>query len=127
MNRLIVIALLLLNGISGCVSERSRNEAGQAAVPENSNHGLPGVMFCIVPNPKVPSSAFDIYQSDTVEHSGYWVRYQCKQECSDWRHCLVPAYSDDEGQLLMNGRDADKAKQALAFVRGWHGRASRIE
>ena len=57
-----------------------------------------------------------MYQSETDEHSGYWVRYQCKQSCEDWRQCLVLAYSDDGGTLLSNGRDPDLPKQALAFV-----------
>lgn len=116
MKKRLVISLFLLIGMAGCASEHSRNEAGQVAAPVNSNHELPEVTLCIVPNPEVPSSAFDIYQSEIAEHSGYWVRYQCKQECRDWQQCLAPAYSDDNGQLLLNGRNPEKVKQALAFV-----------
>ena len=82
--------------------------AGQAS--------LPAISLCQTPNPKVPSSAFNISRSEPQGKSGYWVNYTCKQSCDDWSQCLVPAYSDDHGKLLVNGRQENVPKQALAFV-----------
>ena len=112
----VLLSLCFFITISACSSQHSRSEVAKEGSPIANKQGLPEVSLCIVPDPKVPSSAFDMYQSETDEHSGYWVRYQCKQSCEDWRQCLVLAYSDDGGTLLSNGRDPDLPKQALAFV-----------
>ena len=112
----VFLCLYICIYITACSNQATYNETKKESVPAASVHELPEVKLCIVPDPKVPSSAFDIYQSEAAEHSGYWVRYQCKQNCEDWRQCLVPAYSDDGGALLSNGRDPDLPKQALAFV-----------
>ena len=131
MNKSLLLALSLLIGLAGCatnnVNNNSRNNVGHEASLVRNNYELLEVTLCKVPNPEIPSSAFDIYQSETAEHSGYWIRYQCKQECSDWQQCLSPAYSDDNGQLLLNGRKPEQAKQALAFVVDGMAGASRIE
>lgn len=78
--------------------------------------GLPPVSFCSVPDPQKPSSAFHFYKSESEGKSGYWVRYECKKACDDWRQCLVPAHARDDGELLFNARHPQQAKQALAFV-----------
>lgn len=80
------------------------------------NRELPALTVCEVPNPVVPSSAFDIFNSSPDERGDYWVEYQCKKICNDWQACLVPAYSDDGGTLIPDGRQPDQSKQALAFV-----------
>jgi len=85
--------------------------AGTSEIPQ-----LPEVTICVVPDAQVPSAAFDIFQSEPEGRSGYWVHYQCKQICEDWHQCLVPAYSDDNGTLIPNGRHPETPKQALAFV-----------
>ena len=84
--------------------------------PHLASHDLPAVAFCQTPDPTVPSSAFDMFQSESEGASGYWVRYQCKQPCANWQQCLVPAYADDHGDLVPDGRQQGAAKQALAFV-----------
>lgn len=82
----------------------------------SSPPALPGVKVCKVPNPEVPSSAFEIFQSESEGARGYWVHYDCKHSCEDWGQCLVPAYSDDKGSLIPDGRNSTSSKQALAFV-----------
>ena len=111
-----ILSLYLCITIIACSNQTTHQGSNQDSIPAVVMHELPQVEFCRVPDPKVPSSAFDLYQSEADEHSGYWVRYQCKQSCKDWRQCLVPAYSDDNGELLSNGRKPDLPKQALAFV-----------
>ena len=78
--------------------------------------GLPAIEFCETPDPEVPVSAFNIFRSPISESGDYWVRYECKSTCADWRACGVAAYSDDNGELLMNGRDPEQPKQAVAYV-----------
>jgi hypothetical protein len=107
--------LLCLMSSVGCWGKNSGSESmGEAATSVLDR--LPEVTFCETPNPEVPSSAFELFQSESEGASGYWVRYECKQTCKDWRHCLVPAYADDHGELIPDGRQPDMAKQALAFV-----------
>jgi len=100
--------------ISACVDNYSHKESNNSL--KTDSHVLPEVKLCVTPNPEVPSSAFEFYKSKALDKSGYWVSYQCKQECSGWQQCLVPAYSDDNGNLLTNGRKPEAAKQGLAFV-----------
>jgi hypothetical protein len=83
---------------------------------EPKTAALPEITFCQSPNPQVPSEAFNFRRSESQGASGYWVNYSCKQSCTDWQNCLVPAYSNDNGKLLVNGRQPSLAKQALAFV-----------
>ena len=94
----------------------------EAAVADQSvavtvpGDGLPKIQFCEVLDPQIPVSSFTVYRSPPDERGDHWVRYECKSACIDWRECLVPAYSDDNGQPLMNGRDPEQQKQAVAFV-----------
>ncbi len=100
--------------LTACAENYTHKESD---VSDNtSTHVLPEVKLCVTPNHQVPSSAFEFYKSKTHAKSGYWVKYQCKQECSNWQQCLVPAYSDDNGTLLTNGRNPEVAKKGLAFV-----------
>jgi hypothetical protein len=112
---LFCILFLGLN-LTGCANQYLNNSATQNSSKPDYAETLPEVNLCVVPDPEVPSSAFNLYQSESQGKSGYWIRYQCKQECEDWKQCLVPAYSDDNGQLLTNGRKPGIVKQALAFV-----------
>lgn len=102
--------------LAACTGNNLKSEYNEGSDPVGAMHALPEVNLCVVPNPEVPSSAFTMYKSEASGAAGYWVRYQCKQQCQDWRQCLVPAYADDNGALLVNGRHADVPKQALAFV-----------
>ena len=106
------ISIYLIVALSYSLSTQANQEANLIKGKQN----LPEVILCKTPEPQTPSSAFDIFKSEPEEVGGYWVRYQCKQKCEDWRECLVPAYSDDGGKLLNNGRNQDIPKQALAFV-----------
>lgn len=74
------------------------------------------ITVCAVPDPQVPSSAFEIFNAPADESGDYWVRYTCKQVCDDWRACQVPAFTEDNGEAIMHGRAPDRPKQALAFV-----------
>ena len=80
------------------------------------------VEVCRVPDPKVPSSAFLIEQSDPLQKDedywlqDYWMRYQCKEVCTDWRECQVPAYTQDGGEVIFHGRQPELPKQSIAFV-----------
>jgi len=103
-------------GISGCASENHSSGNTVESVATSSDPDLPVVKLCVTPDPKVPSSAFETFRSAPSGRSGYWVNYQCKQECPAWRQCLVPAYSDDGGTLIPNGRQLETPKQAMAFV-----------
>ena len=111
-----IFSLCLLLSVSACTPPATPAAPDRQRSPAYANQALPEVNPCVVPEPRVPSSAFEMYRSDAHEKSGYWVRYQCKQSCKDWRQCLAPAYSDDDGSLLSSGRDAELPKQALAFV-----------
>ena len=118
MNRSFAVYLSLFAFIylATCPSQATCKETEKEPIAVSAMHQLPEVNLCVVPDPTVPSSAFAISHSESDEHSGYWVNYQCKQSCENWQECLVPAYSDDDGSLLTNGRNADLPKQALAFV-----------
>ena len=74
------------------------------------------VRFCAVPDPKVPSSAFVIEQGEPDGDAGWWVHYQCKEVCDDWRQCKVPAVELDNEATIYNARQPDMPKSALAFV-----------
>ena len=80
------------------------------------------VEICRVSDPKVPSSAFVVKRSDPVQRDkdywlkDYWMRYRCKEVCADWRQCQVPAYAQDDGDLMYHGRQPDLPKQSVAFV-----------
>ena len=80
------------------------------------------VEVCRVPNPEVPSSAFAIEQSEPVQKDAdywlqdYWMRYQCKEACADWRECQVPARAQDGGEVIYHGRQPEVPKQSIAFV-----------
>lgn len=99
---------------AGCADNTSPVKPGDSST--KAAHNLPGIQFCTVPDPASPSSAFNIHRSEDRGKSGHWVRYQCKQACEDWRQCLVPAYADDNRELLRDGRQPESAKQGLAFV-----------
>ncbi|MFT5132871.1 MAG: hypothetical protein ACI9SC_001339 [Gammaproteobacteria bacterium] len=110
-----ILSLYILINISACTDQITYKDTGNESQLVSENE-LPEVKFCKVPDPKVPSSAFDIYHSNSDEYSGYWVNYQCKQSCEDWKQCQVPAYSEDKGALIPDGRNPELSKQALAFV-----------
>ena len=74
------------------------------------------VEICETPDPAAPSSAFTLTRSAPAENGDYHVNYSCRQACADWRECLVPAYKDDGMQVLMQGRNPDEPKLALAYV-----------
>ena len=112
----LLCTLILCISVPGCANQLSNNKADKRSTNTEISASLPEVKLCVVPEPEMPSSAFNFHQSKSQGKSGYWVRYQCKQECKDWRQCLVPAYSNDNGSLLTNGRNSEQAKQALAFV-----------
>ena len=85
--------------------------AGQAATSQIRQ--LAGdLQICTVPNPGSPASAFDISRSEANANGDYWVAYACKEACTNWRQCQVPAYTRG-GRALLQG---DVPKQALAFV-----------
>ena len=79
------------------------------------------ISICKIPDPRVPSSAFTIFNSERNEHDDYWVRYECKETCSQWQQCQAPAYLNDNGELITHGRKPDIPKKALAFVVGGMG------
>jgi len=87
-----------------------------AAESENANALAAGITICAIPDPKVPSSAFEIFNSPAKENGDYWVTYTCKQACDDWQSCQAPAYTEDNGEAIMSGRAPDQPKKALAFV-----------
>lgn len=109
------LSICIFTLITACAGKDSRNDNRRATSPVDA-HVLPEIEFCSVPNPEIPSSAFDTFQSEVDGSSGYWVRYDCKERCEDWQECLVPAYSDDNGNLIPDGRIPNSYKQALAFV-----------
>jgi hypothetical protein len=74
------------------------------------------VEICRVPIAATPSSAFDLYKSTPAETGDYYVRYSCIETCTDWQQCLVPAYLDDGGKLIRQGRRPSESKSAIAFV-----------
>ena len=47
------------------------------------------VQICEVPNPHRPSSAFDVTKSKEDRHGDYYVTWQCREPCPDWRECYV--------------------------------------
>jgi hypothetical protein len=111
----LLLCPIILCAIVACSGTSIQSDAGKVSTPAGI-HVLPELEFCKVANPEVPSSAFEMFQSPSEGPSGYWVRYECKQRCDDWRQCLVPAFSDDNGKLIPDGRNPTSPKQALAFV-----------
>ena len=74
------------------------------------------VEICEMPDPAVPSSAFNLTKSTPDEHGDYYVTYSCKQACNDWKQCLAPAHSDDGMPVMNQGRNPEDTKLALAYV-----------
>jgi hypothetical protein len=112
----IILSMVLFAFLAACSSHATRKVDQPNPTANNTDHSLPEVAFCVVPDPSIPSSAFNITHSESDGKAGYWVNYECKQSCENWRECLVPAYSDDNGILLTNGRDEELPKQSLAFI-----------
>ena len=106
----------LLVPVAMCVLAACPGKSGASEAVLPALHALPPIEVCQTPDPEVPSSAFEMFQSESSGASGYWVRYECKRRCEDWRQCLVPAYAEDNGDLVPNGRQPSSSKQALAFV-----------
>ncbi len=107
---LVILFIGHLFALSGCSTNTKYENAAKGA------SSLPAITFCQSPNPQVPSEAFNFHRSESQGASGYWVNYSCKKICKDWKSCLAPAYSADNGKLLLNGRQPTVAKQSLAFV-----------
>ena len=63
------------------------------------------VQICRVPNPHRPDSAFNVTKSKADRHGDYYVTWQCREPCADWRQCDIEARS---------GRGV--TRRALAFV-----------
>ena len=80
--------------------------AGSAAIVRLADN----LQFCNIPNPQRPSSAFDMSRSAADANGDHWVRYRCKEACSDWTRCQAAAYTG--GGSALTGAP----KQALAFV-----------
>ena len=91
-------------------------EAASTAEPENAAALAAGITICAIPDPKVPSSAFEIFNSPADATGDYWVTYTCKLACDDWQSCQAPAYTEDNGEAIMSGRAPGQPNQALAFV-----------
>ena len=76
--------------------------AGPAAV--NATLRLAGeLQICQMPDPRQPSSAFDIARSAADADGDYWVSYRCKAPCANWEDCQAPL-------------EGDAAKRSVAFV-----------
>ena len=97
--RLALAALLAVLGVGAAA-------AGSAAIARLADN----LQFCNIPNPQRPSSAFDMSRSAADANGDYWVRYRCKEACSDWTRCQAAAYTG--GGSALTGAP----KQALAFV-----------
>ena len=130
--------LVLVFGVSGCGTDDPPETVVPEPVPETSaaletqvtepappavatstdvsQELAAEVTICEVPDPANPSSAFDLFKSEPNDWGDHYVQYSCKQACDDWDQCTVPAYTNDGGELIMQGRDPDQPKQALAFV-----------
>ncbi len=74
------------------------------------------VKICEIPDPAIPSSAFNLAKSAPDENGDYHVRYGCRQACSDWWQCLSPAHEDDAMPVMIQGRNPADPKLALAYV-----------
>ena len=61
------------------------------------------LQICTTPDPRQPSSAFDVAQSASDADGDFWVAYRCKEPCANWQDCQVPLADD-------------AAKQSVAFV-----------
>ena len=77
--------------------------------------------ICKTPEPQIPSSAFIIEKGEPIKRGSYWmedywVTYQCKEVCTDWQRCTVPAHMDDNEEVITHTRNPETSKQALAFV-----------
>ena len=110
-----LLSPLVMSVLLACPGKSSARDSA-SELSEPALQGLPAIEFCQTTDPEVPSSAFTMFRSESAGASGYWVRYECKRACEDWQNCLVPAYADDRGDLVPDGRQPDSAKQALAFV-----------
>lgn len=84
-------------------------------VSASSNHIVDlasNIEICKVPSPKHPSTAFKITKSEPDENNDYWMTYECKETCSDWKECQVPSYTS-RGRLIKEGKEP---KMAVAFI-----------
>ena len=108
-------AMCLLLGCTVSVSEQepagSPNSPGSPSqVMELAAEGqvmelAAEVEICRVPDPPHPDSAFIVTKSEVDRHGDYYMTWQCREPCDDWRGCDIAARSG-------NGA----ARRALAFV-----------
>ena len=61
------------------------------------------LQICTTPDPRQPSSAFDVAQSPSDADGDYWIAYRCNVPCANWQDCQVPL-------------GGDATKQSVAFV-----------
>ena len=111
-----VLLGFLLTGIAAC-SSGEVDEPPLTAIDQLAAE----LQICEIPDPTVPSSAFLIEEGPRSKDDGhwmenYWVKFQCKKQCDDWRTCSQAAHEGDDGAVIGHGRDPDTAKRGLAFV-----------
>ena len=134
-NRFVFVAVIILlvacsqdNGEEpASTAATSVSEASPAPAPEliagpelpDPADALAGLIsICTIPNPEVPSSAFTIFNAEPNARNDYWVRYECKETCTEWQQCLAPAYLNDKGEPIMHGRHPELPKKALLSSTG---------
>ena len=79
--------------------------ADPAGAPNHIAELAAAVEICRVPNPHHPDSAFDVTKSSKDRHGDYYMTWQCREPCDDWRQCHVEARAK-----------RGTVRRALAFV-----------
>ena len=93
----LAVACLLL-GCGGSVSGQeaagspdSPSPPGSPTAPGQVAELAAEVRICRVPDPRHPDSAFTVTRSKADRHGDYYMTWQCREPCDDWRQCDIAA------------------------------------
>lgn len=115
-HRILLIVAFAFQGCKSTVNSAAETTDLTGTSSSRADDFSAQVEICRVPDPQMPSSAFNLFKSEPDQNGDFYVQYSCKQTCADWQQCQVPAYAGDGQDIMMQARNPDQAKAAIAFV-----------